>query len=87
MPEAEAIIAQIKSSSLSITKETYWAQLQEGYQLLVRLHDLGVAKQWAYQTLLEYHDQLEDSLSRDHIADILDYIFGCCSPQDPIWDE
>lgn len=87
MSETEVIIAQIKSSSLSITEETYWAQLQEGYQLLVRLHDLGVEKQWAYQALLTYHNRLEDSLSRDYIADILDYIVGWCSPQYRIWDE
>lgn len=87
MTATEAIISQIKSLSLSITEETYLAQLQEGHQLLGRLHDLGVEKEWAYQALLEYHDHLEDNLSRDYIADMLDYIVGWCSPQYQIWNE
>ncbi len=30
---------------------------------------------------------VEDNLSRDYIADILDYVVGWCSPQDWIWNE
>ena len=82
----EEIIAQIKKLSLSITEETYYIGVQKGYCLLVKLHDLGIEKERAYQALFQYHNSLEESLSRDYIADILDYIVGWCSPQDRIWN-
>lgn len=87
MNETKEIIAQIKRLSLSMTAENYSARIQEGYKFLVRLHDSGAEKENVYQALLTYHNRLEDSLSRDYIADILDYIVGWCSPQDRIWDE
>lgn len=85
MQEAEEIIAQIKLLSLSITEGNYRTGVQEGYKLLLRLHDLGAEKERAYQVLEEYHNSIEDSLSRDYIADILDYIVGWCSPHNRIW--
>ncbi len=85
MNEVEEIIAQIKMLSISVTKENYCAMVQKGYKLLVRLHDLGAGKESTYQMLEKYHNGLEDSLSRDYIADILDYIVGWCSPQKKIW--
>ncbi len=87
MNEAEEIFVQIKMLSLSVTKENYYAELQNGYKLLLRLHDLGAGKESAYQVLEEYHNSLGNSLSRDYIADILDYIVGWCSPQNRIWNE
>ncbi len=87
MNETEEIIAQIKMLSLSITEENYYAGVQKGYKLLLRLHDLGAEKESTYQVLEEYHNSLEDNLSRDYIADILDYIVGWCSPQNRIWNE
>lgn len=86
MNEAEEIIVQIKTLSMSITEENYNIRIQKGYKLLLRLHDLGVEKESAYQMLEEYHNRLEDSLSRDYIANILDYIVGWCSPHNWIWN-
>lgn len=81
------IIIQIKMLSLSVTEENYHAVIQKGYKFLVRLHDLGAEKENVYQALFQYHNSLEDNLSRDYIADILDYIVGWCSPQNRIWDK
>lgn len=53
----------------------------------IKLHDLGIEKERVYQALFQYHKGLEDNLSRDCIADILDYVVGWCSTQDRIWNE
>lgn len=86
MNEIEEIIAQIKVLALSITEENYHVEMRKGYKYLTRLHDLGAEKESVYQVLEEYHSSLEDSLSRDYIADILDCIVGWCSPQHWIWN-
>lgn len=87
MNKTDEIITQIKTLSLFITKENYSAGVQEGYNLLIKLHDLGIEKEHIYQALFQYHNSLEDNLSRDYIADILDYVVGWCSPQGRIWNE
>lgn len=87
MNETEEIIAQIKMLSLSITEENYYSGIQKGYKFLVKLHDLGAEKESVYQLLIEYHNRLEDCLSRDYIADILDYVVGWCFPKNRIWNE
>ena len=58
---------------------------KQGYELLLKLHDLGVDKESVYQPLLEYHGSLDDGISYDYIADILDFVVGWCSPQSRIW--
>ena len=54
---------------------------------MTELHDAGMEKERVYQALLQDHNALEDSPSRDYMADLLDYAAGWCSPQDRIWDE
>lgn len=87
MDKTDEIITQIKTLSLFITEQNYSAGIQKGYKLLIKLHDLGIEKEHIYQALFQYHNSLEDNLSRDYIADILDYVVGWCSPQDWIWSE
>lgn len=87
MDKTDEIITQIKTLSLFITEQNYSAGIQKGYKLLIKLHDLGIEKERIYQALFQYHNSLEDNLSRDYIADILDYVVGWCSPQDWIWSE
>ena len=80
------IIAQIKNISMTVTENTYDIGKQQGYELLLKLHDLGLEKDSVYQLLFQYHNSLEDNISRDYIADILDYVVGWCSPQYYIWE-
>ena len=87
MGKPEEILAQIRRLSLGITEECYSAGVREGYRLLTELHDAGMEKERVYQALLQDHNALEDSPSRDYMADLLDYAAGWCSPQDRIWDE
>ena len=42
------MIAQIKMLCLSVTENNYNAVVQKGYELLVKLHDLGFEKQNVY---------------------------------------
>ena len=86
MNDSEEIFAQIKLLGLSITETTYDTGIQQGYELLVRLHDLGLEKESVYQSLLQYHNSLEAGLSRDYLADIMDFVVGWCSPQWLIWN-
>lgn len=86
MNDSEEIFAQIKLLCLSITETTYDTGIQQGYELLVRLRDLGLEKESVYQSLLQYHNSLEAGLSRDYLADIMDFVVGWCSPQWLIWN-
>lgn len=86
MNDSEEIFAQIKLLCLSITETTYDTGIQQGHELLVRLRDLGLEKESVYQSLLQYHNSLEAGLSRDYLADIMDFVVGWCSPQWLIWN-
>lgn len=48
MNDSEEIFAQIKLLCLSITETTYDTGIQQGYELLVRLRDLGLEKESVY---------------------------------------
>lgn len=87
MNNIEKMITQIKILSSHITEDTYCVRIRQGYELLVRLHDMGLKKESVYQPLFQYHNSLDDGLSRDYIADILDYVVGWCSPQYYIWND
>lgn len=87
MNKIDEMIYQIKVLSLSITEENYFARVQEGYRLLIKLHDLDIEKEYIHQALFQYYNSLEDNLSCDYIGDILDYVVGWCSPQYRIWNK
>ena len=78
MNNSEKIFAQIKMLSSHITENTYYDRIQQGYALLTELHDMN---------LYEYHNSLNDGLSRDYIADLLDYVAGWCPLQYRIWND
>lgn len=44
MDNSKEIIAQIKKLSSTVTENTYCTQIQQGHELLIRLHDLGSEK-------------------------------------------
>ncbi len=85
MNNSENIIEKIKLLSSTVKENTYDSGIKQAYECLVKLHDLGVDKESVYQSLFQYHNRLEDGLSRDFIADILDYVVGWCSPHSRIW--
>ncbi len=87
MENSEEIFKQIISICSSVTESTYSDGLQQGYELLLLLHDLGIEKNSVYQTLTQYYNSLEECLSRDCIADMMDFVVGWCSPQKYIWKE
>ena len=85
MKRMEEIMEQIKRLSTSVTEEEYNTCLEHGYELLVKLHDLGADKDSVYRTLSEYFHSLEDGMSYDFMADVLDFVVGFCSPERHIW--
>lgn len=86
MNNIEKFIEQIKILSSSVTENTYSTKMMQGYELLVQLHNLGIDKESVYLPLLEYHSSLEDGISYDYIAEILDYVVGWCSPRNHLWE-
>ncbi len=83
--DSENIVAPIKMLCQSVTESTYDTEIQQDFKLLPKLYGLGTNKKSVYQLLLQYHNNLENSLSRDFIADVLDFVTGWCSPQNYIW--
>lgn len=84
--ETEELILRIKNLAVDITDATYGSRIEQGYELLVKLRDRGLEKEQVYEQLILYHDGLAESLSRDYIAELLDYTVGWCSPQKKIWN-
>lgn len=87
MGSTEYITEQIKALAVSVTEKEYSTFLEQGYELLVKLHDMGVDKDSVYRPLFVYFNSLEDGISYNFIADILDFVTGWCSPEKRIWDK
>jgi len=85
MNNIDEIIEQIKILASSVTENTYSTEIKQGYELLVKLHDLGVDKEIVYRPLFQYLSSLEEGISYNYITDILDYVVGWCSPRSRIW--
>lgn len=85
MNNEEKIMVQIKILCSVVTKNNYQRVIQQSYELVSKLCDLGVEKEVVYQSLFQYYQSLEDDLVQDCVADILDFIVSWCSPQKRIW--
>lgn len=85
MNNIEEIIEQIKILFSSVTENTYSTEIKQGYELLEKLHDLGIDKESVHRSLFQYLSSLEDGISYNYIADILDYVVGWCPPRSCIW--
>ena len=85
---SEEILAQIKKICLSITESSYDNGIQQGYELLIQLHDLGLEKETIYQALFQYYNGFRRwSFLRDCMVDIMDFIVGWCSRDKYVWKE
>lgn len=87
MSDFENLFIQLKQLSVVITEENYNDYFNVGYDILIRIHDLGITKEQAYSILLKYYNSLEDGLSKEWFADLLDCICGWCDPIKYIWKE
>ena len=87
MNNSEEMIAQIKILCSSVTEDSYDVIIQRCQKLLSKLCDLGLERESVYHILLEYYNNLEDGLTSDCVADVLDFIAGWCSPQKRIWKD
>ena len=81
----DKLFNQIKQLSTNITEENYHAYNMQGYDILIKIKELRVAQEQAYNILFRYHNNLADSLNKQWIADMLDYICGWCAPEKYIW--
>ncbi|MBF1361016.1 MAG: hypothetical protein HXM76_04080 [Mogibacterium diversum] len=85
MCTADELFNQIKQLSTNITEENYHAYNMQGYDILIKIKELRVAQEQASNILFRYHNNLADSLNKQWIADMLDYICGWCAPEKYIW--
>ena len=53
--------------------------------ILSKIKDLGIEQEHTYNLLFKYHNSLEDGLSKEWIADLLDGICGWCAQHKYIW--
>lgn len=82
---SDKLFNQIKQLSTNITEENYYACHEQGYDILIKIKDLGIEQEQAFKLLLKYHNSLEDGLPKEWIADLLDCICGWCGPHKYIW--
>ena len=76
MSLSDELFNQIKQLSTNITEKNYCACHEQGYDILIKIKDLGIEQEQAFKLLLKYHNSLEDGLSKEWIADLLDCICG-----------
>lgn len=85
MDDSSQLFDQLKNICVTVTEQTYIDCLQQGYTILIRLYNLGLTQEQAYEPLLQYHNSLDDGLPQDYIADIMDLVVGWCAPKWHIW--
>lgn len=85
MSDFEKLFMKIKQLSTAIIEENYDDYTKQGYAILMRIHDLGITQDQAYSTIFYYYNSLQDGLSKEWIADMLDYISRWCNPEKYIW--
>ena len=85
MSLCDKLFNQIKQLSTNITEENYYACHEQVYDILSKIKDLGIEQEHTYNLLFKYHNSLEDGLSKEWIADLLDCICGWCAPHKYIW--
>ena len=85
MSDFEKLFMKIKQLSTTITEKNYYDCSKQGYDILVRIYDLGITQDQVYSTFFHYYNSLQDGLSKEWIADMLDYISGWCNPEKYIW--
>ena len=85
MSDFEKLFMKIKQLSTAIIEENYDDYTKQGYAILTRIHDLGITQDQVYSTFFYYYNSLEEGLSKEWLADMLDYISGWCNPEKYIW--
>jgi len=85
MSLSDKLFNQIKQLSTNITEENYYACYEQGYDILSKIKDLGIEQEYTYNLLFKYYNSLENGLSKEWIADLLDCICGWCAPHKYIW--
>lgn len=85
MEDHTQLLIQLEAICASVTEKTYADCVRQGYFILMKLHDFGLTQEQVYHPLLQYHNGLENELSRDCIADMMDFVVGWCAPQWYIW--
>ena len=86
MSDFEKLFSQIKQLSAAITEKNYYDYSKKGYDILIRIYDMGITQDQVYSTFLQYYNSLQDGLPKEWLAEMLDYISGWCSPEKYIWN-
>ena len=76
LTEMESLFLQIIEYSNQVTAENYQEYAELGYDLLRKIHHLGMKETQVYERFFSYYPSLQDGLIKDWFADILDYFSG-----------
>ena len=87
MNDIDILFDKIKQLSKAVTESNFSDYSKQGYDLLIAIHDLGISKDSVYNMLFEYYKSIEEGLSKEWFADMLDYICGWCNPEKYIWKD
>ena len=87
MNDIDILFDKIKQLSKAVTESNFSDYSKQGYDLLIAIHDLGISKDSVYNIFFEYYKSLEEGLSKEWLADMLDYICGWCNPEKYIWKD
>lgn len=86
MTEFESLFLQIIEYSNQVTDENFQEYAELGYDLLRKIHHLGMKETGVYERFFSYYSSLLDGLIKDWFAEMLDYISGWCHPEKYFWN-
>ena len=76
LTEFESLFLQIIEYSNQVTAENYQEYAELGYDLLRKIHHLGMKETQVYERFFTYYDSLQDGMIKEWFAEMLDYILA-----------
>ena len=86
LTEFESLFLQIIEYSNQVTDENFQEYAELGFNLLRRIHHLGIKETQVYERFFTYYDSLQDGMIKEWFAEMLDYISGWCHSEKSIWN-
>ena len=86
MTEFEILFLQIIEYSNQVTDGNFQEYAELGYNLLRKIHHLGMKETQVYERFFTYYDSLQDGMIKEWFAEMLDYISGRCHSEKYLWN-
>lgn len=86
LTEFESLFLQIIEYSNQVTDENFQEYAELGFNLLRRIHHLGIKETQVYERFFTYYNSLQDGMIKEWFAEMLDYISGWCHSEKYLWN-